>query len=254
MSVYINGQEVTPTESHLDTQVDAIKTKTDNLPSDPADASDITTAIAVPTADVATNTNMRDVIGNKSDTVAGTSIVALAKQVLSAINSAFALTGNAVVGNVLATKTFYKDNYQTKLTGTMPNNAGAVACVSASITAGTTLSVVPAEGYTDGTDDTSTIDLTTVDADLVTGNIKSGVTILGVAGKTEVVDTTEVANAAAESNILFGKVAFVNGAKMTGNDNNLVNTYEVANAAAEGDIASGKVAWVNGVRITGTHV
>jgi hypothetical protein len=127
-----------------------------------------------------------------------------------------AITGDAAEANVLATKTFYSDDATTKQTGTMPNNAGAVAAVSASITAGTTLSVIPATGFTDGVDDTSTIDLTTVDADLVTGNIIAGVTILGVEGKTEVVDTTEVANAATASDIALGKVAFVNGVKITG--------------------------------------
>jgi hypothetical protein len=121
------------------------------------------------------------------------------------------------VGTVLNTKVGFVNG--AKVTGTMANNAGAVAAVSGSITAGTTLSLVPATGYTDGVDDTCTIDLTTVDADLVTGNILAGVTILGVAGKTEVVDTTEAAN-----------------------------------AAAAADIADGKFAWVNGVRIVGTHI
>ena len=37
----------------------------------------------VPTADVATNTSMRDVIGNKDDTTAGTSIVAIAKNIVA---------------------------------------------------------------------------------------------------------------------------------------------------------------------------
>lgn len=129
------------------------------------------------------------------------------------------LTGDAVVAEVLDGKFFYKDDATSKLEGTMPNNAGDVAAVSAHMGATTNLHVVPAAGYTDGSDDAATIDLATVDADLVTGNIKSGVTILGVAGKTEVVDTTEAVN-----------------------------------AAAEADIAVGKFAWVNGVRITGTHV
>jgi len=117
-------------------------------------------------------------------------------------------------GTVLDTKVGFVNG--AKITGTMPNNAGAVASVSASITAGTTLSVIPATGYTDGIDDTSTIDLTTVDADLVTDNILAGVTILGVAGKTEVVDTTEAVNAAVAGDIANGKVAFVNGVKITG--------------------------------------
>lgn len=61
--------------------------------------------------------------------------------------------------------------------------------------------------------------LTAVDADLATANIRAGKTIFGVAGKTEVVDTTEAVD-----------------------------------GAAAGDIADGKFAWVNGVRIEGTHV
>lgn len=55
-----------------------------------------------------------------------------------------------------------------------------------------------------------------VDADLATGNIKSGVTIFGIAGKAEVVDTTEAGNPAAAGDIASGKIAFVNGAKITG--------------------------------------
>lgn len=181
--------------------------------------------------------NFRDTIGHVIEAAAtgavGTakSLMAYVKQLVTSINdihdtdlpaisskidAGFALTGDAVVGNVLASKTFYKDNYQTKLTGTMPNNAGDVASVSAHMDAGTVLHVVPAAGYTDGSDDATTVDLTTVDADLVTGNIKSGVTILGVAGKTEVVDTTEAGSPAAEGDIASGKVAFVNGVKITG--------------------------------------
>jgi len=83
----------------VDTVVDAIKLKTDALPTDPADQSLVETAITtahtttdgkvdvidgyhdVPGADVATNLQIRDVVGNKTDTVAGTSLVALAKAV-----------------------------------------------------------------------------------------------------------------------------------------------------------------------------
>jgi hypothetical protein len=55
-----------------------------------------------------------------------------------------------------------------------------------------------------------------VDADLATANIKAGVTIFGIEGKTEVVDTTEAGNPAAAGDIALGKIAFVNGAKITG--------------------------------------
>ena len=193
--------------ANLDTVVDGVETKVDTAISDIGGVKTVVDAI--------TGYALEATIGTPIDTDIATDIA----NVLSAVNAGFALTGDAVVANVLDGKFFYKDDFKTKLEGTMPNNAGAVACVSASITAGTTLSVIPAAGYTDGSDDTSTIDLTTVDADLVTGNIKAGITILGVAGKTEVVDTTEAVD-----------------------------------PAAEGDIALGKIAWVNGVKITGTHV
>lgn len=55
-----------------------------------------------------------------------------------------------------------------------------------------------------------------VDADLATANIKAGVTIFGIAGKVEVVDTTEAGNPAVAADLPSGKVAFVNGAKITG--------------------------------------
>lgn len=147
-------------------------------------------------------------------TPAGADLAADIAEIKALVDAGFALTGDAEVAEVLDGKFFYKDNYQTKLEGTMPNNAGAVAAVSASITAGTTLSVIPAEGYTDGSDDTSTIDLTTVDANLVTDNIKAGVTILGVAGKTSVVDTADAD--ATDGDIALGKIAYVNGVRIVG--------------------------------------
>ena len=58
--------------------------------------------------------------------------------------------------------------------------------------------------------------LSTVDADLATANIKAGVTVFGIVGKTEVVDTTEAVTPAAEGDIALGKVAWVNGTKVTG--------------------------------------
>lgn len=54
-----------------------------------------------------------------------------------------------------------------------------------------------------------------VDPDIVTGNIKAGINILGVTGKTEVVDTTS--GTAIASEILTTKVAYVDGIELTGN-------------------------------------
>jgi len=55
---------------------------------------------AVPTEDAATDVNARDVIGKKTDTVAGTSIVALVKQVLAAQTSTIAVPAADAVANV----------------------------------------------------------------------------------------------------------------------------------------------------------
>jgi hypothetical protein len=128
------------------------------------------------------------------------------------------ITGDAVLADVLSGNTFYSTDSTTELTGTMPNNSGDVACVSGAMSGplSTILKVIPASGYTDGIDDTTFIDLTTVDADLVTGNIKAGVTIFGVDGKTEIIDTTDAVDPAAVGDVALGKVFFINGVKLIG--------------------------------------
>lgn len=65
-------------------------------------------------------------------------------------------------------------------------------------------------GYYDATT------LSAVDTDLISGNILAAKTIFGVAGKTEVVDTTEAAAPIAVGTVLENKVGFVNGSKITG--------------------------------------
>ena len=56
--------------------------------------------------------------------------------------------------------------------------------------------------------------LTTVDPDLATGNIRAGVTLFGVSGKTSVVDTSS--GDATAGNILSGRKAWVDGVEVTG--------------------------------------
>ncbi|MDF2636335.1 MAG: hypothetical protein K0R78_3209 [Pelosinus sp.] len=110
--------------------------------------------------------------------------------------------GNASPGDVLATKTFSSDN-DTGITGTMPNR-GAVT-----ITPGTANQAITA-GYHNGSG------YVAGDPDLISANIKAGSNIFNIAGKTEVVDTTEATNPIAAASVLSGKVGFVNGAKVTG--------------------------------------
>jgi len=58
----------------------------------------LATAIAVPGADSAANTNMRDVVGNKTDTVAGGSLMGYAKNLLLGVTT----VNNGVTGAVAA--------------------------------------------------------------------------------------------------------------------------------------------------------
>ena len=109
-------------------------------------------------------------------------------------------SGNAVDADVLTGKTY--SNNLGNSTGTMPN-VGAQ-----NITPGTVAQTIT-EGYHDGMGQVSG------DSDLVTANIKSGITIFGVAGKTEVVDTTSGDAVAAD--LLSGKKAWVDGTEVTGN-------------------------------------
>lgn len=86
--------------------------------------------------------------------------------------------------------------------GAAPNVTGNILPSAA----GTTITA----GYHDGTGKT------TPDADLVTANIKAGITIFGVAGKAEVIDTTDAVDPAAVGDVALGKVFFINGVKLVG--------------------------------------
>ena len=108
-------------------------------------------------------------------------------------------------GDVLSGKTYYKDG---KKTGSMTNNgdtSGTISSKAGSVT-------IPA-GYTSG----GSVEIdSTEQAKIIAANIKSGVTILGQAGDSNVVDTTLSSGAASASSIVSGYSAFVNGSKVDG--------------------------------------
>ena len=111
---------------------------------------------------------------------------------------------DAVAGDVLYGKIVYGSGGT--VTGSMANNGTLTGNIST--VAGTY--AIPA-GYTSG----GTVQISSTEqAKIVSGNIKSGVTILGVSGDTAVVDTSD-ADATA-STIYSGKTAWVNGSKITG--------------------------------------
>jgi len=124
------------------------------------------------------------------------------------ITGTLELTGNAAVGDVLATKTFYNTDPKTKRTGTMTNNGTVSTDISAKAT-----EVTIAQGYHSGS---GKVKIATAEQNkIIAGNIKSGITILGVAGNSNVVDTS--AGDATASQILSGKKAYVDGSLVTGN-------------------------------------
>ena len=110
-------------------------------------------------------------------------------------------SGTAVAGDVL-TGTTFSNSASTGISGAMVNNAAQAITPGASAVAIT-------RGYHNGSGSVAG------DAGLVTGNIKNGVTIFGVPGKTEVVDTASAT--ALLSDILTGKTAYVGGNLVTGN-------------------------------------
>lgn len=108
--------------------------------------------------------------------------------------------GNATVQQVLAGRTFSNSD-EVGLIGQMANNGGL------NYTPSTIAQGIP-EGYHNGAGSVEG------DADLISANIKAGITIFGVSGKTTVVDT-EAANAIAAM-LIVGRTAYVNGQLITG--------------------------------------
>ena len=113
-------------------------------------------------------------------------------------------TANATAADILQGKSAF--GAAGSISGSMTNNGwmqGGIATVDGHYT-------IPA-GYTSG----GTVSITAGEqAKIVTGNIKAGVTILGVAGKSSVVDTADATATAAT--IYTGATAYINGSKITG--------------------------------------
>ena len=110
----------------------------------------------------------------------------------------------ATAGDVLSSKYSYTSG------GT--KTQGSIATKTSSDLAASVLTVTAPAGYY-----ASAATKTCSDANLVSGNIKSGVTIFGVSGASNVVDTTIASGGASAGNIVNGYKAYVNGALVEGN-------------------------------------
>lgn len=122
-------------------------------------------------------------------------------------NATFRDTGDATAttADIVSGKSAYVGSG--KVTGTMANNGA----VSGTISKAGDSYTIPS-GYHNGS---GAVKISpTEQVKLVSGNIKAGVTVLGVTGKTSVVDTADAT--AGAGTIVSGKTAYINGAKVTG--------------------------------------
>ena len=110
----------------------------------------------------------------------------------------------ATADDVLGGKYFYTSG------GT--KTQGNIASKSSSDLTASTLTVTAPAGYY-----SSAASKTLSDQNLTGGNVRSGVTIFGVSGATNVVDTTIASGGAAAGNILSGYKGYVNGSLIEGN-------------------------------------
>lgn len=115
-------------------------------------------------------------------------------------------TADAGTGDVLSGKKYFADGGEK--TGAMTNNGATGGTISTK--AGT---VAIPSGYTSG----GSVSIASAQQDLIiSGNIKSGVTLLGVSGSSMVLDTTIASGGAGASNIISGYKAYVNGSMIVG--------------------------------------
>lgn len=112
---------------------------------------------------------------------------------------------SAVAGDILSGKTAHTGTGA--VTGSMTNNGAVTGSISEKAGEYT----IPA-GYHNGSGKVSIA--SAEQAKIISDNIKKGVTILGVAGSSNVVDTNDATATATQ--ILSGQTAYVKGAKITG--------------------------------------
>lgn len=122
----------------------------------------------------------------------------------------------AEAGDVTAGKTFFKDGGAA--TGSLPSNGD----VSADISTASQEVTIPAGRTSGGIVKIAAAEM----AKIISANIKAGITLLGIHGKSSVVDTEISEDAAAASNIQTGKKAYVNGSLVIGTHTDVVITYD----------------------------
>ena len=131
------------------------------------------------------------------------------------VNSSTGVITASVSGTKSVTPTISAGYVSSGTAGTITVSGSGTEALSTqaaqTITPGTTNQTIAAGSYLTGA---QTI---LGDADLISGNIKSGANIFGVSGSSVVLDTTIASSAATASTILSGYKAYANGSLLTGN-------------------------------------
>jgi hypothetical protein len=124
-------------------------------------------------------------------------------------------TGDATPADVLGGKTFSNADGTGK-SGSMPDNEGDNASTGQDYGAGNPLKLTAPTGFYDGDDPVTATEseVAALDTAIATGNIRSGVSIFGVAGDSNVVNTSS--GDAVAGDIRSGKKAWVDGAEVSG--------------------------------------
>lgn len=197
------------------------------------------------------------------------------------ITGTFTSDATATAAQILAGAIAYVNG--TKITGTMVDKSGTTEYTATAALDATNSELemtVPAAGYYTASNKLKSSFATIASLiGLTSAKLASGNTILGIAGNSNVVDTS--AGTATAAQILSGQVAYVDGVKLTGSMTNQGAVTSALNAGAEyvipagyhngsgkvtanslasqtagtataAQILSGQVAYVNGARLTGT--
>lgn len=125
---------------------------------------------------------------------------------------------NASAGQMLSGQSAYVNG--TKVVGTMANNSSATNALSVGSSGTSKYFRIPYGAYLQNNGQgypEIVASATAIDSNISSGNIKAGVSICGVAGKSSVVDTGDAT--ATASQIASGQSAYVNGSKVVGNNN-----------------------------------
>lgn len=227
-TAWVDGAEITgtmdPASEHIQTQRDVTETELSGLATaglqvtPTEDGKTSMAGVWIPKVEATENSETRTI--ETTDIRSGVTILGVTGS-SNVVNTEEA-DNPAVAAEVLADKVAYVNG--NKIEGSMPNKGAQTGTISTK----TGVYTIP-EGYHNGS---GTVAIASAEQDkLISSNIKSGVTILGVAGDSNVVDTSDATAVAGK--ILSDETAYVKGEKITGTMANNGAISETISTVAE---------------------